>query len=427
MTASHETICAVLRAGARARTEISVGDRDSEAVAVLERFLGHEPAGATAALRAWMDGLASRPAETPRFGVLEYVVLLAVVRCDPLLAGTELDDDRPRAARLLVSLREHLVGERVSIDQIGHLRLPRRYLASQTRDAQALHAAAFRRLDERPSSALVNLYLGYVPRPHDLIVVACLAAAWLHPATFPLAAGLLYGYLFGTTIEHLIHRHLGHATRRRVAFLEDLLTVLGPPGRLVFRGVAAIAFRHGIVHHASYAASYVDPHGFTGGPPARKGRIDAMVGDRPTREIEDIVGSRYGTSLAHPVNDAMAIAIGSAVAAWLVATVPAGAHAAFTVPFVTASATASMLFLALSHWVHPYLHMTREAGLEAAGPLMRCFLRSRYAAHIARAHYLHHRDASVNQNLAIGADFVLGYRMSSIESVLRLRRMGALY
>ena len=246
MTASHETICAVLSAGARERTGVGVGDLDREADA-LERFLGDEQEGATAALRAWMDGLASRPTETPRFGVLEYVVLLGVVRCDPLLTGTELDDDRPRAAA-------------------------------------ARHAAN----------------------------------SWSESAS-----RLTRSAIFG---------------------------------------------------------------GFTGGPPARKGRIDAMVGDRPTREIEDIVGSRYGTSLAHPVNDVMAIAIGfrrrRVARGHGAGGRPCRPHGPFRYGLGGRLDAVSRPLAP----VHPYPHVTREAGLEAAGPLMRCFLRSRYAgAHRAGA------------------------------------------
>ena len=58
---------------------------------------------------------------------------------------------------------------------------------------------------------------------------------------------------------------------------------------------------------------------------------------------------------------------------------------------------------------------------------MRMLLKSRYVSHVAQAHYLHHQDVSVNQNLALGADFLLGYRMSSVRSILRLRSLGAFY
>jgi hypothetical protein len=420
---SRRSTGAIRRARGREWTGVERERCDREALGVLERFT-HDRLAALGVLRPWMRGLSRRTVERRPIGALDYIVLLAIVRRDPLVDGPELEADRQRAARLLVTLRERLFGQHVAVDRVAQLRLPRRFLARQAREAQALHAAVFRRLDGRPSSAVLNLYAGYIPRSYDWVVALVFALVWVHPSTRGIAIGLLHGYLFGTLVEHLIHKHFGHATPQRVARFERVLTALGPAGRIAFNGVAAIGFRHGTVHHASYAASYVDPCGAKGGAASRKVRIDAMVQRRPAREVTDIVASGYGTSLAHPLTDALAIVAASAGCASIVLT---AAGRSFSLLFVAASAVASLLFLAFSHWVHPYLHMRREAALAAAGPWMRVFLRSRYAAHIARAHYLHHRDASVNQNLAIGADFVLGYRMSSIESVLRLRAMGALY
>ena len=201
---------ATRRARGRERRRVAGERCEHGPLGVLERFTRNR-AEAVRLLRRWIRGLSRRVGEERPVGALDYIVLLAVVRRDPLVDCPELEADRQRAAGLLVVLRERLLGQRVPIDTVRDLRLPRWFVARQTCD-----------------------------------------------------------------------------------------------------------------------------------------------------------------------------------------------------------------------WVHPYLHMRRQAALDAAGPWMRMFLRSRYASHIARAHYLHHRDASVNQNLAIGADFVLGYRMSSMESVLRLRAMGAL-
>jgi hypothetical protein len=71
--------------------------------------------------------------------------------------------------------------------------------------------------------------------------------------------------------------------------------------------------------------------------------------------------------------------------------------------------------------------MTRQDALSRAGWLMRRLLDSRYVQHVAQSHYLHHRDASVNQNLIPGADFAFGYRTSHVEAVLALRRLETFY
>ena len=98
-----------------------------------------------------------------------------------------------------------------------------------------------------------------------------------------------------TFIEHFIHKRVGHASRSTTrAGCESIdCRASGCSAGDSYRYAAAMAFRHGAIHHASYSASYVDrfaPVDAIRSPgiswraasvEQRKDRIDAMVRARP--------------------------------------------------------------------------------------------------------------------------------------------------
>jgi hypothetical protein len=75
--------------------------------------------------------------------------------------------------------------------------------------------------------------------------------------------------------------------------------------------------------------------------------------------------------------------------------------------FVVTSVATSLMFIPVSKFIHPYLHMPRDQALASASPLMRWILQTRYVSFIARAHYGHHREVELNQNLVPLADLAL--------------------
>ena len=416
--------------------------RRHAAVAVLEALVDAPGAATAASFEAWSGELCARVSAGGECDGAELLVLMYVLR----QAGADTPGLKPRGhefalpseslsalAETVALMRRRLLRQSGRASDRRIRRLPKWFLARQPRDVQAIHAAIFSEPRGGPSAAVRDLLLSYVPRPYDALVLAVAAAACLHPLVREIAAGMFVGHVLGSLIEHTFHKRFGHASPRQQARMARVLGRFGVPGRLVLRSAVSLAFSHGAVHHASYARNYVDRFApgdrtlsaddFERERLRRKARIDVLIAAREPAERADIVRSDYGVALSHAVQDAFIVMPFVALAAWLLTVVFGLLGAAWSLPFIAAAAAVSLLFLPASNYIHPYLHMTRAEAFARAGVVMRWLLRSRYVQHIAQAHYVHHRDPSVNQNLVPGADFLLGYRPSRLAAVLALRRL----
>ncbi|MEO5511680.1 MAG: hypothetical protein ABIS27_13695, partial [Longimicrobiales bacterium] len=410
---------------------------DETALSILSLLCNSTASREDPQIGGWLDSVAHRLDDDNNATVVEYLVVLALLRQSTLGAPAPVVIDRHRCATALSKMRFALLGERVVECGVEAGRLPRRYLAKQTHDVQVLHTALFRRQERKFVSAALNLYVEYSPRAQDAVALAVITVLAVTDAGLQIVLGFAHGYVINTFAEHCLHKYLGHASKERQAKMARVLARFGTIGQRLYRYAAATSFSHGTVHHASYAANYVDRFAprDTASPSldvadARtsiKRRIDKMVGERTASEANDIVASGYGTSLAHPLQDVAVLAPFSSLLTIATSTSVNACGGHLTLLFGAVSLLTSLSFLALSHYLHPYLHMRRAEAFQRAGALMRMLLKSRYVSHVAQAHYLHHQDVSVNQNLALGADFLLGYRMSSVRLILRLRSLGAFY
>lgn len=238
-------------------------------------------------------------------------------------------------------------------------------------------------------------------------------------------------------MEHTIHKHIGHASKRSLEKMEQILSKFGPIGRSIHQSITETAFSHGTIHHASYAGDYVDRFAprdrdqpkevIDQKRMEKKQRIDEMVTARGPKAAAEIFASDYGRTLAHALKDVLTFMPISALVTLGTTLAASAVGVNLGVLFAAVSIATSLLFIPASKELHPYLHMPREEALAKAGPIMRQLLNSRYVSHVAQSHYSHHRDAAVNQNLVPGADFALGYRTSPVEAVLALRKMKTFY
>ncbi len=62
----------------------------------------------------------------------------------------------------------------------------------------------------------------------------------------------------------------------------------------------------------------------------------------------------------------------------------------------------------MSEFIHPLLHLTYDEAREAAPPLLKPLVATRYFRYVACHHWLHHRHMDVNFNLMLGGDYILG-------------------
>lgn len=409
---------------------------EDRAVEVLEGLMPKTIGQAEQVFGDWFVDLEARAANKGPITAMEYLTVLHVLREKLFEKAPELAPYVERMQSTLGTMRGRLVGD----DKSGELtdqRLPRRFLLKQSRDVQAIHTAVFRPSEDTLGSAISGIAQNYLPRAHDAAIAAGVLALCFHHTGVEVLAGAVSGYLIGTFIEHAIHKHIGHASKRSLERLEKILSKFGPIGRAIHHSITETAFSHGTVHHASYAGDYVDRFAprdkdlpkevIEQKRDQKKQTIDKMIEARGPEAMKEILASDYGRSLAHALKDALIFAPITALATLGTALIANLAGADVGILYALVSVATSLLFIPASKDLHPYLHMPREEALAKAGPLMRGFLNSRYVASAAQSHYLHHRDAAVNQNLVLGADFALGHKTSPVEAVLALRKLKTFY
>jgi hypothetical protein len=419
------------------KVDETVDALEERAVEVLESFMPKAPGGAERAFETWFVDVEQRATSGDRINAMEYLTILHLVRTGLFDASPEMGEYVPRMKQTLMKMRERLVGDEVPLEKIGQRTLPKLWLAEQNRDVQAIHGAIFRPNEESFRAAMKDLYQTYIPRKHDPAIAIGLIALCFTNVGQQLLAGAVHGYLQGTFMEHTIHKYMGHASKRSLERLDRVLSRFGPIGKSIHRFVERTAYSHGTIHHGSYAGSYVDrfaprdpnlpPEVIDQKRKERKEKMDAMIHKRDPQEAADIYASDYGRRLAHAIQDALIVmpfSAGMTLAnSYLLRKLGFDTGGLF----LAASVAFSILYVPASNYLHPNLHRTREKANRLAGKVMQKVLKSRYVAHVARSHYVHHHDAHVNQNLVPGADYVLGYKSSPVETVLALRRLKTFY
>jgi hypothetical protein len=411
--------------------------QESRAFDVLEVLTPRRLGEAEAAFDTWFGAVEARQRDGGKVVPMEHLTLLHVLKTGLFQQQPELAAYVPRMQAVLRASDRQLTGKERSLEQVLEQRLPRAALARMSDDAKKIHAAVFASEDHTFFAGIKDLIANHQPSAKDPIIAAGILATLFTEGGAELVGGAVHGYLLATLLEHTIHARIGHASKSSMERLSGLLERFGPLGRAVHKWIDATRFSHAVIHHGSYAGSYVER--FTPSDPRltkvqlaararqKKELIDKLAHERGPEEAAWIFRSDYGRKLANALGNALWVAPATALVSLFSGAVAGSVGVSLGASFVAASVLTSLIFIPASDQLHPYLHMTRDEALSKAGPLMRAFLKSRYVSHIAQHHYLHHKDARVNHNLVAGADFAMGYEPTRVDAIVALRKLRSFY
>lgn len=410
---------------------------EDQAFRVLEVLTPQKVGAAESELRRWFDGVETRALRGERLDALEHLTLLHTLREGLLDRHSSLAELRPRFLQVLADSDRAYTGRTRAVGEILEKGLPRRVIRGESKDAQKVQAAILGGQGSGPVAALRSLvHEGALEAGAPIAAVALLAALFSSTGA-ELLGGAIHGYLLGSLVEHVLHRYLGHASTKEMERIGGILERFGPIGRGVREWLETTRFSHAVIHHGAYGGSYVDRFAprDTSLPKEeidrrrseKQASLTAKAAARGEADLRQLERSDYGVKLADAVEVALYTAPVTALVTAFSSAIAQGLGADLGGLFLTSSVLASLLYVPASNLLHPFLHMTKEEALAKAGPLMRRFLESGYVSHIARAHYVHHRDAQVNQNLIAGADYLLGYKPSNVEVLVALRKLGTFY
>lgn len=207
-----------------------------------------------------------------------------------------------------------------------------------------------------------------------------------------LAFGALF-YLQASFWESLFHEHLLDLTPARRERVHRL--------RRNWPMLWAIHVDHAVLHHhRTFRRSYTEMFS----EPGEEARLQAVLRRQfPARIARGFTETRYGASFTWRG------LIPFAVPVWLnllcLPLLPTGPTA---LGCLAANLVFATPYLALSKWVHPYMHQRIADALAEAPPVIRQILGSTYGVATRVSHFVHHRDTRVNFNLQLGADRLRG-------------------
>ena len=380
---------------------------EEEAISMLRRVLTGG-AEATTQVQAWIIRIEDRQDGGEPLTVLEHTAMAYMVRSGfldlPSNAQLHRTVESVLAKSWLCLTNKHLEGQSLS----G--RLPRSTLRRASREARLFHLAAFQLRGPRAASSPKSIGRDYTPEFTDLVVITGLAAIAFADVGRAILGGAMMGYAISTLAEYGMHRWAGHEAGRQI---KPLLESLGCIGKKVSNVLEATFVRHFVIHHVKTSNRYYTAQ-FAHGPPGDKSTIDAelnALGEVGRR----IKKSNYGMTLTH-----------TGVMAGLLATLPIHMTLILILCLEPVSAVAlmapSLLHVAASKILHPYLHKRRDEIMTTSSPFVCLLLRTRYAEWISRSHWIHHKGGGGNFNLVPGADLLFGdFRKPNLDLVFRMR------
>jgi hypothetical protein len=220
--------------------------------------------------------------------------------------------------------------------------------------------------------------------------------------------GFLIGYLLATLSESLLHRTVGHATCRSRRFWKRLPFI---------SGILSLSyFRHGIVHHlrtfkANHITQFVND--------AEQQHLDGAL---QRAHQERFIELQYGltTNIAGALHF-VALPILLAIVASL------SIFQQWNLKFLIGAIVPIVITPVLSICLHPYLHMTQAMVDSVAPRYIRWILSTRYGKWVRKAHFVHHRNETVNFNLLPGGDLLFRtYRSPTEDDLQEMQRIGLL-
>ena len=197
--------------------------------------------------------------------------------------------------------------------------------------------------------------------------------------------GVVVGYLVVSICESYFHRTVGHMSAR--------FRKLCRSSRLLDFFALRTWYSHSVIHHfGTYRDNHVSQ--FTGAEEKSRLRRKLAVRGR-----EDIPAQDYGLRVGGPVD----------LVRYVLPTLPIWALACWIGGgwFSLGAIVPLIVMPLMSEFIHPLLHMTYEEANEAAPPLIKPLLTTRYFRWVVSHHWLHHRHLEVNFNLMPGGDYIL--------------------
>lgn len=311
-------------------------------------------------------------------------------------------------------------------------RLPKVVLRKASREARLYHAASFIPIGDREAQRQASSLLrDYVPEDQDLLVLATtlLAGAFSDTAGATIAAAVLsYGVVAMT--ESLLHRHLAHPTGKIGGWILE-----GPRAEASWleRGVhrAIAKFMRPILEGTRHSHEQVH-HGLTFrqsftrmfDSPQHQQQVDDFIRSLGDQQAKEIWEEQYGTTLSRRGLLNVMLTVAPQTAALVAAGLWFGAPVWCALPLIAVVA----LYPFTMKTVHPHLHHDEAQAREAAGPLLKAVLNTRWAAWACRNHWLHHR-VDANYNLSFpGADALLGTLLQpNLRDLFQMRAQGVLH
>ncbi len=216
-------------------------------------------------------------------------------------------------------------------------------------------------------------------------------------------AGVVVGYLLVSICESYFHRTIGHTSAR----FRKLFRSGGMLGGFVLR----TWYSHCVIHHfGTYRENHVTQ--FSSAEEEARLCRKLAAGGKGHIPVQN-----YGLRVGGPGEFLRYVAPTLPLIA-LVCWLGGG--------WFSLGAVVPLIVMPLmSEFIHPLLHLTHDAAREAAPPLLKPLVATRYFRHVACHHWLHHRHLDVNFNLMLSGDYILGcHRAPTRAELAELAAMG---
>ena len=382
------------------------------AIEVLLAIADRPPGLRIDSVKTWFFTIELKLRKSLPLSVIEYTTLLYLHQ-KSVFTHESFPGHQTRLKTALKEGRQSLTGSPVHEADI-FVRLPKSVLMRAPREEAIFHQTLFHRGTLGLFPSLQMLWLDYLPKAKDLVA---LVAVILLLATSSTAAeifcGLTIGYLFSSFMEYVVHLYIAHAT----AGIKAKLRRFGAIGEDMLR----FSLEHGL-HHGIVGKNYIE--NFSGPGAENMKRIDDFLVQRGGKKLLQLVqSSQYGLSCSNHIRTQLFFFPASVLIVGVLglALGALGIHVGFL--FYGAFLLTASFWITTSAVYHPYLHKSDEEIRAQAGWLLRAILDTRLSRFIARSHRMHHALAGeVNQNLNLGADFLLGWAPIRLAELIDLKR-----
>jgi len=377
------------------------------------------PEGIEQEANRWISGFKSRSQFGKKSTVLEHTALTYTVK-SAILRNHLSEEVRAKALETLKLSWLDLTGK---IPKNVLSPLPKRILRAAGREAQVYHFAAFQPLTRSRNVRYRDFLTDYVPQLKDIATAILLGAAAFTTTGGYFLAGAAVGFTIVMIEEALFHEYIGHASPKIRTYLKGMEQ--SKFGFIRFLGNYSLVLweNHSKIHHGM---TFKGAEGYTTQfrDEAHKREVDAYLDGQ---SFSERFGEKAGESFRRVTNYGLTLSPKGFVT-FLSVIAPTqlivAAAMNFEPVFTLALVISGLAFPFGSGALHPYLHKPRDQALRDANPLMRLFLRSRWAEMLARLHYIHHREHD-NFNLFYGGDYLLGtLKRPNLKNLVEMQKLG---